>query len=168
MCAVVSAYRTEYSDAENLQRHASLLKKIRDLGLGYIELDSHWSQPAKEGQPEIKSYEKSYCIPGMDIEDAIEMGRQFDQYSVLAKDDGKMVEVSSKTGKILTKYSNTEVSAQDFVGAFSKLRSGTNNAKNVRMKLSYLAELGNKSILPVASMKSRVYVAYVFVGDENA
>jgi hypothetical protein len=167
-CAVISAYRTEYSDSENLHRHAELLKKIRDLRLGYIELDAHWQQPATADKLAQKSYERSFCIPGMEIEDAIELGGQFEQYSVLAKDDGQMVEARCGDGKIVSRYTNTEVSAEDFIGAFSKLRIGTNNAQNIRMKLSYFAELGKKNILPVASTKSLDYVNHIFVGSDNA
>lgn len=90
-CAIISAYRYDYDD--NKHRHKLLASDIRELGLGYIEFESRWSfTDEKTGEIEHTT-ERSYMIPNIDYEDAVNLGIGYEQDSIIFKDKDSCREV---------------------------------------------------------------------------
>lgn len=152
-CSVLSAYLYANPDTgelvsleENKQQQEILKKEIRARGYGFFELR------AKFKEKEILSEEESLCVPKMPIQEAVELGMKYKQFSILAKEDGVFGEVSTRTdpGEWLKLFTpkNTLISEKDFEGAFSQLKKGKQNARNKRIQLSYLAELTTTNIVP--------------------
>lgn len=86
---IVSTFRGDRSLEENLELYAKLKERVRDMGLGYIELDGGY----KEEGGWVK--EKSLFIPKIDKQDLMDLGIEHDQYSVIYKDDDEFVEIGT-------------------------------------------------------------------------
>jgi len=85
----ISAFRHEYSNKENLERHKQLKIDIRKLGYGYVELNGGFNEDGH-----IVS-ELSCFIPNISKKQIIELGVKYEQYSVLYKDKNEFVEVGT-------------------------------------------------------------------------
>ena len=167
-CAIVSAYLYQdpetnelVSEKENKEKQTELKKELRAQGFGPVELIAQFNEDGNI------SSEESLLVPNMPFEKAVAFGQKYNQHSILAKDDGQMVWVSTRDnpGEILQRFTKEQISEADFVGAFSKLKYGNPNARNKRIKLSYLAEMIHLNISPVASLKSRLHPDFVFIED---
>ena len=88
--AVVSAYRSDLPVEENDKLHDALRHKIKALGTGYIELDSGFTY----GDTDRFTFEKSFMIPEIDRETAMELAKEFEQYSLLFKDANGFNEIT--------------------------------------------------------------------------
>lgn len=77
--AIVSPYRSEYSESENRQRLLKLKSEVRGLGFGYIELLSRWVENGESFD------ERSLFIPKMDVNTALKLGHSYEQASVIVK-----------------------------------------------------------------------------------
>lgn len=78
--AIISPYRREYSEEENLARMAKLKAEVRGLKLGFNQLISRW---VEDGQA---SDEQSLLISNITKEKALELGKSFNQSSIIFKD----------------------------------------------------------------------------------
>lgn len=103
--AQISASRKQYSTVENEERHSKLKKAVRGLGLGFIEMAGGF----KEEDGNVQ--EKSLFIPGISKANAVRLGNEFEQYSVLWKDGSQFVEIgtneASGIGKVLNTFKTT-------------------------------------------------------------
>lgn len=78
---VVSAFRAEYSQKENMERHEKLKKRVRAANLGFIEMRGGY-----KGDQGFVS-ELSLFIPNVSKQNMLNFGKEFDQHSVIYKDD---------------------------------------------------------------------------------
>lgn len=85
----ISAYRNDIPKEKNIERHRDLRQKVRDMGLGYIEMEGG----SFEG--DVPVHQPSLFIPGITEKQIIELGRQFDQQDVIYKDKNKFVDMST-------------------------------------------------------------------------
>ena len=139
--AVISAYDIVLPKEVNEKRHEDLRKAIRSLGYGYIEQRSGYSYRSTSKE-NIMAEEMSFFIPSMTLEDAIQVGLQFDQESILYKDDSVFGLYMCDDGRLDMTFSTSEdkffsISEEDIKIAYSQLIKGNHNH---RVKISYIAE----------------------------
>jgi hypothetical protein len=141
--AVISAFREEFSEEENLKRHEKLKQQIRSLGYGLIEQKSGYSY---EDNKNVIVDEKSFFIPNIDFVSALKLGNLFKnnlpQESILYKSPDKDFGVySCKSGKILVHLKNKDhlftFSKEEVKKAYSQLIRAN---KSQRIKFAYIME----------------------------
>jgi len=146
---VVSAYRDENPEAVNQKLHAQLKKDVRNLGYGFIELNSAWEENGEV------SREQALFIPNIKRLDIIDLGAKYKQYAVLHGDKGVTELICTNAqycggvGKILNVFTKTHISEDDFKGAFSQLKKGNGNARNKKFQLSKVQERHRPHGLPI-------------------
>lgn len=86
----------EISLKENLERSHQLARRIREMGYGYAPTLGMWKDP----ETGIVSYEQSYLVPMMTLEDGLKLGREFDQYGIIYFEKGKWGLYEAKTGNL--------------------------------------------------------------------
>ena len=86
-CAIISPYRGEYSQKENKDKMVQLKTKVRSLNLGFNQFISRW---VEDGQA---FDEQSLLIPNINEEQAIKLGREFNQSSIIFKDSESCREI---------------------------------------------------------------------------
>ena len=130
---VVSPFRKDNSNKENKDAYAELKNEVREMGYGYI--------PLMGGYKEEKGFvnEKSLFIPNITKDDIMEIGRKYNQDSILFKDKSGFYEIGTNrftgVGKILTKFKTKgkDISVDDtgnvFTEFFSKLVKGGHSNK---------------------------------------
>lgn len=79
--AIISPYRSEYSEEENKSRMKSLKSIIRSNKLGFVEFLSRWVEDNEAFD------ERSLMIPNIDLNLALKLGKEFEQSSIIYKDD---------------------------------------------------------------------------------
>jgi len=140
--AVISAYLDTEDDELN---HKQLKKDIRKKGYGFIEMDSGYTY--KSGDTDKIAHEKSYFIPEISKKDAIKLGVQYGQESILYKDSKEFILLgtrkSSGIGKTMMKFKTLKDDTFSFNKnivkmAFSKLRKGSKN--QVGRKFAFVKE----------------------------
>ena len=72
--------KKEEQDRENNRRTEQLKKDIKDLGLSYVKTYGAWHEQDKTTK------EKSFLIPDITREQALELGKKYGQYSIIFKD----------------------------------------------------------------------------------
>ena len=93
--AFVSAYRPEFSKRQNEERSEELKNTIRNLGMGYIQLEGRWEDPRTHDIDSEESLLVSYCMiaVGVDTNDfekcIIRLGQIYDQDAVIVKKGGQ-------------------------------------------------------------------------------
>lgn len=99
---VISSFRNQYTLKDNMQRHNELKKKVREMGLGYIELEGGY-----EGD-EVADGELSLLVPNITREQAIDLGVHYGQHSVMYKDNKDFAYIGTNTtsgiGKTLQSF----------------------------------------------------------------
>lgn len=130
---IVSASRSELPDTENNQRYTELKRKVREMGLGFIEMKGGWTEAG------ITSEELSLFIPKISREKIMSLGKQYGQYSVMYKDEDEFVYIgtneNSGVGKILSKFktqegrNNIDLTKERVKDYFSMLRKGPHRDK---------------------------------------
>ena len=126
-CAIISAYRGENSLKENKALHSALKKDIRNAGLGFIEFISRWVEDGESFD------EESFLIPGMDKDLALELGKKYNQASIIYKSGKDCEEICTssfetyKPGDIVRKFNNVGpgmLNLQSAEDIFSKRAGG--------------------------------------------
>lgn len=130
---IVSASRSELPDAENNQRYVELKKKVREMGLGFIEMKGGWTEGG------ITSEELSLFIPKISREQILALGKHYGQYSVMHKDEREFVYIGTNenagVGKILSRFKakegkdNIDLTKERVKDYFSMLRKGSHRNK---------------------------------------
>lgn len=136
---VISPFRKENSDDENSENYKALAKMVRKLGYGYIELKGGY-----DGDEGFFS-EKSLFIPNIKRHEIVELGKTFNQHSIISRDKNSFALIgtngASGIGKILNKFSidgksiNIDDIGDKFQEFFSSLIKGTHNKKKFLFKL---------------------------------
>jgi len=121
------------------KKHKELKEKIRDMGLGYVELAGGTQETNQQGQA-INVLEDSLFIPNISKDDLLNLGREYNQDSVIYKNGGQFA-------MLITKGPNFGKSDMDFgssqqsknitfdpeliksVGSFSALKKGPDSGE---------------------------------------
>ena len=101
--AVISPYLRKLSDEENDRRAREMKKVVRSMGYGYIPMDAGYEHQDTGGI----GIEESLFIPQITKEDAMELGRRYDQESILFKDRDGFHLIMSDTGMVDTTFQAT-------------------------------------------------------------
>ena len=143
--AIVSPYRYEYSDDENRHRMTELKADVRGEGYGFIHLISRWVEDG------IAFDEESLLIPKCSEEDAITLGKKFEQSSVIVSHDGRCVEICTNPfenyseGEVVRTFNlnnETPMNIKDAEEIFSKRKGGpVSKPKSKRAKPFTLKEV---------------------------
>ena len=130
---IVSSFRGEYSKKENLQRHADLKKRVRSMGLGFIEMKGGYI----EGDTPVE--ELSLFLPKVKKNQIIELGKAFGQHSVMFKDSDEFVyngtNEDAGVGKVLSRFKakagkeNLDLSKDAIKDFYSQLTKGSHKGK---------------------------------------
>lgn len=130
---IVSAFRAVNSDKENKARHEELKKAVRAMGYGFIELRGGYK--GDEGYVE----ELSLLIPNITKKGIVDLGRQYQQHSVMYKNDQDFYYIGTNeeagVGKVLMRFKkgegqdNLELAKHKVVDFFSQLKKGAHSDK---------------------------------------
>lgn len=130
---IVSAFRAVNSDKENKARHEELKKLVREMGYGYIEMRGGYK--GDEGFNE----ELSLLIPNITKKGIVDLGRKFQQHSVMHKNDQDFYYIGTNdeagVGKVLMRFKkgegqdNLELAKHKVVDFFSQIRKGPHSDK---------------------------------------
>jgi len=130
---IVSAFRGSNSEKDNKARHEELKKAIRQMGYGFIELRGGYK--GDEGYVE----ELSLLIPNITKKGIVDLGRQFQQHSVMYKNDQDFYYIGTNeeagVGKVLMRFKkgegqdNLELAKHKVVDFFSQLKKGAHSEK---------------------------------------
>ena len=91
--AIISTYRTERTEAENKKLLLELKTKIKKMKLGFTELLSKWVEKDPETNKTVSSDERSLMIYSISLNDAIKLGKEYDQSSIIYKNKEKCAEI---------------------------------------------------------------------------
>ena len=106
-CAIISPYRSECSENENKLRMSGLKLKVRRMGYGFNQFISRW---VEDGQA---FDEQSLLIPNITKDQALSLGREFEQSSIIFKDSESCREIcinpfeDYKPGQVVRTFFNT-------------------------------------------------------------
>lgn len=148
-CAIVSPFRTEYSQQENMQRLSSLKQEVRKLGYGFIELIARWSEQ-NDNNEIVSSDEHSLLIPKMNKELAISLGEKFEQSSIIVKEGTVCNEVC--TTPFMAWDSDKQFKKGDVVRTFNLNTDKPLNIEQAQQIFSH--RLGGASSKPVKGNRS--------------
>jgi hypothetical protein len=95
---IVSAFRKNLPEEENLVRQFNLGKDVRALGHGYIPIVGRWGGVN----------ERSLFIPDIDRKQTIALGDRYDQEAVIHGDSGK-ADLIDRSGKVLDTFNRLRV-----------------------------------------------------------
>ena len=111
--AIITAFRGGYTNKQNLSRNKQLESSVRSLGLGFFKQKGYWNEcedpnieykdcPADKIKPVI---ELSLFIPNIKFNDAVKLGKKFDQDAIVYQgpDTDDKVELISKSGGSIMK-----------------------------------------------------------------
>lgn len=114
--AIISPYRSNMSKSENEKRMKDLKSKIKKLGYGYTELKSTWSETDKETGEVSSSNEYSLLISGIGKKEAMGLGMEFEQSSIVVKDGDNVTEICTTPFKT---YDGKNMNIGDIVRTFN-------------------------------------------------
>jgi hypothetical protein len=111
--AIITAFRGGFTYKQNLSRNKQLESSVRSLGLGFFKQKGYWNEcedpnieykdcPADKIKPVI---ELSLFIPNIQFNDAVKLGKKFDQDAIVYQgpDTDDKVELISKSGSSIMK-----------------------------------------------------------------
>ena len=84
--AILSADRSERTPEENKEKSEELKKDIKSMGYWYTELKGGYVEVGKNGKRVPIDGEDSFIVPNMTKEEAMELGKKYDQDTVMFKD----------------------------------------------------------------------------------
>lgn len=142
--AIISPYRSEYSEDINRKRMTKLKAMMRDKGYGFIQFISRWVEDG-EGFDE-----QSLLVPDITTKEAIKAGQDFQQSSVIVKDENGCNEICTNAfetympGDVVRKFniSNDHVmNISDAEEIFAKRRGGPASKPMKGGKAFHLSEV---------------------------
>ena len=127
---IVTSFRGSETKKVNLENNKKLGNMIRSFGYGFLKLDGHWNECSdhnidyKDCPESEKSVvrEPAYFIPNITKKEIIQLGKKFQQDSVVYKGpdtDGKIF-LLSKSGSVLEKWN--KLSVGNLSQGFSKIK----------------------------------------------
>ena len=159
---VISPFRNEYSKEENLQRYKELKTKVREAGYGFIELRGGFNEEGTLVE------ELSLFIPNVSKKDILGWGKEYDQYSVIYKDENEFVEIGtnefSGVGEILNSFAqssgkeNITLDKNKTNDFYSSLAKGSHRGRKFlfNLKESFLLEKVQLSFNEIAYSKKKI------------
>jgi hypothetical protein len=144
--AVVSASRKSNSRETNEKNYIELIGIVREWGYGYIKL--------RGGYIETEGFvsEKSLFIPSISKEGAIELGKRFDQDSVLFKDGDEFIAIGTNkdtgVGKVLRTFfkgsgrNNINLTKEAVKDFFSSLLKGSHRGRKFAFNIQEKQDIG--------------------------
>lgn len=163
--AIISPYRSENSLGQNKSNLISLKREVRNLGYGFNELIARWVEFDENLGKNISSDERSLFIHGMQKNQAIKLGKKYEQSSIIVKDkngcreicttpfnyeeDGKVIEFNY--GDIVRKYNisgNSVLNIKDAEEIFSGKKDGP-SSKPVKSNRPFKLNIDEDLILEV-------------------
>lgn len=135
---IVSAFRGGFSEKENKTRHEELKKSVRQAGYGFIELRGGYK--GDEGFVE----ELSLLVPNITKKGIVDLGRKYQQHSVMYKNDQDFYYIGTNeeagVGKVLMRFKkgagqdNLELAKHKVIDFFSQLKKGSHSDKKFVFK----------------------------------
>jgi len=99
--AVLSGYRAESHKHENQKRHGDLVADLQRMGYHkFTPMKSSWKDMATD----VTHGEKSVLVPNMSFDDAIKLGKKYNQDAILYKDPSGTIGVYFKDGTAIMAY----------------------------------------------------------------
>ena len=130
--AAISSYVGGFSEKENEKRHENLRRDIREMGYGYIEMDSGYTYQSTQ----VTAIEQAFFIPTISREEALQLGRKYDQESIIFKDPNQFAVLLSDSGAVDMEFQmqrgtdgQITFDPETLKIAFSRLRKGTHNQR---------------------------------------
>lgn len=127
--ATLSAWKDGLSDAVNLKNMGKLEGTLKRMGYRYKRASGGWYDPASG----IVKHEASLFVPGMSEEEAVALGKKFNQYSVFTphgeiRSDGLVKKISNMNDVIIEWDGKAPVSkvGQETIKKDSAILRGTN------------------------------------------
>jgi len=149
--AIISAFSRENDKQRNYALHNKLRKYITEKGYGYIEQNAGYTYKDDITGEDLISQELSFFVPSMSLDEAISIGEEYEQESILFKDDKGFKLVYTKDGEGFHKGQIGMIFKMDkkpdgqitfnpeiLKYAFSQLKKGTKN--QIGKKFAYIAE----------------------------
>jgi hypothetical protein len=97
--AVISSFRTENPLEKNMELFNDLKKDVSALGHGYIQQKSGYTYA--DGTP---AEERSLFIPNITFEDAVKLGKKYNQETIIFKDADQFVLYNPTTKQVDTNF----------------------------------------------------------------
>lgn len=152
--AIVSPYRSENDDSTNEKLMSQFKSEVRRSGYGFIQFISRWVEDGEAFD------ESSLLIPNCTREDALRFGKEYNQSSVIIRDEsgcneicttdfkdgntqynyGDVVRTYNLSGNNVMNYDNAEAIFSKRVGgpaSMAKNKSGRNNLKPFHLSEVY-------------------------------
>lgn len=130
--AIISTYRTERSESENKKFLSKLKKQLTStLKLGFTELIFRWTETDEETCEILNSDERSLMIYGISLDDAMNLGKEFQQSSIIYKNATKYTEVCTTD---FVDYEGNEYKCGNIVRVFNvsnKIPLNIQDAKDI-------------------------------------
>ena len=124
---VITAYSDSRSEEENKMKQSELMKRVRGAGYGYVMQQGGWTYNGELFE------EPSIFIPNVSKEELIKCGKDYNQHTVIYKDDNEFIEYSCDTDEPVStfKKGRDSISTKDSstIDYYSKLMK--NNKKYV-------------------------------------
>lgn len=127
---VMSAFRGDLSSRENEERHKELKDAVREMGYGFVELKGGYEEEV--GIVE----EKSLFIPNISKKEIIELGKRYNQDSVIFKDSREFSIIGTNKftgiGKVIANFrfsAGRENLVSGMKDLFSALAKGSHKGK---------------------------------------
>lgn len=98
--AVISPFRSENPLEKNLELYDQLKKDVSGLGHGYIQQKSGYTYA--DGTP---AEERSLLIPNISFEDAVKLGKKYNQETIIFKDAEQFILYNPTTKEIVMNFS---------------------------------------------------------------
>jgi hypothetical protein len=112
--AVISAFRGTNADEQNLQLHRQLKSDISSMGLGFIEQKSGYTYDNPDTGEEGQVQEMSLFIPKMTLDQAMKIGKKYNQESIIYKDNERFDLVDVNGGNVIMQFSKGSDKRNDF------------------------------------------------------
>lgn len=94
--AIISVFRTENSPNENMKLHKAFKNRVKSMKLGFSELASKWVETDPDTNETISSDERSLMIYRISLNDAMDLGEEYSQSSIIFKDANRCAEVCTR------------------------------------------------------------------------
>jgi len=147
---IVSAYRGEKTKEENLKLHDELKAQVRKMGYGYIELRGGYREESGNVVEEL-----SLLVPNVKKTQIVQLGRQYEQHSVMYKNQEDFFYIgtndASGIGKVLMRFrkgegqNNLELAKHKVIDFFSQIKKGPHSDKKFVFNVKDTPEVPGKA-----------------------
>lgn len=144
--AIITSFRGELDNQENLKRNKKLEREIKPLGYGYIKLEGHWIE-TQDGE-KISVKEMSYFIIGKKSDDLKSSLKKW--ISKYNQEAGLYKPVGTKNFKII--YKN---GSEENVGEFKPNKAGDMYSKIRKGKKTFVFE----NVIEEGGMKAAFFIS---------